>query len=239
MLHSTKGVVLRSVRYGESSLVVTIYTELLGLQSYLVQGVRTEKKSGAKAGLLQPTTLLDLVVYHQPNKNLQRIKEFRLAYWSIHPHDLIRNSIKIFAVEILSKLIMQPEPQPELFDYVEKFLREADQKEKQDLANAPLRFLLDLADHLGFGIQGEPSVQGSLLDLQNGCFLSPQEMKHLDYAPEQESFWISQLLHHPSIELNRHDRKQIMETLLKYIQYHHPENLNLKSPDILQELLND
>jgi DNA repair protein RecO (recombination protein O) len=41
MLHKTKGLVLRAVKYGETSLVVTMFTELFGVQSYMVNGVRT------------------------------------------------------------------------------------------------------------------------------------------------------------------------------------------------------
>lgn len=239
MLQSTKGIVLRSVRYGDTSLVVSIYTEMFGLQSYLVQGVRTEKKGGGKAGLLQPSSMLDMVVYHQPNKNLQRIKEFRLAYWSQHPHDLVRNSIKMFSIELFSKLITQPETHPELFQYLENFLQEVDQKNKHELANYPLCFMLAMTDMLGFGIQGEYSVETPLLDLQNGSFLSPQDVKNFEYATETVSQWISQLTREPQLKLHHLERKQILDTLLNYMQIHHPENLVLKSPDILHELLSE
>ena len=55
MTHKTKGIVLRSIKYGETSLVVTIFTEMFGIQTYMVNGVRTSKKSAAKANLFQPT----------------------------------------------------------------------------------------------------------------------------------------------------------------------------------------
>ena len=77
-LHKTKGIVLRVVKYGETSLVVTIFTELFGVQSYIVSGVRTSTKKGTgKANLFQPTAILDLVVYHNELKHLNRIKEFK------------------------------------------------------------------------------------------------------------------------------------------------------------------
>ena len=46
MVHKTKGIVLRTVKYGETSVIVTILTELFGLQSYLVNGVRTSSGKG-------------------------------------------------------------------------------------------------------------------------------------------------------------------------------------------------
>ena len=70
MIQKNKGIVLRSVKYGETSLVVTIFTELAGLQSYLVNGVRqTSSKGATKAALFQPSAILDLVTYHNEFKN--------------------------------------------------------------------------------------------------------------------------------------------------------------------------
>src|SRR5688572_20193898 len=85
MVHKTKGIVLRSVKFGETSLVVTMFTELFGLQSYLVNGVRTvSRKGSAKANLFQPSSILELEAYHNDFKNLQRLREFRWAHLYQH-----------------------------------------------------------------------------------------------------------------------------------------------------------
>lgn len=44
MTHKTKAIILRSIKYGEASLVVTAFTELFGIQTYLVNGVRASNK---------------------------------------------------------------------------------------------------------------------------------------------------------------------------------------------------
>jgi len=55
MLHSTAGIVLRNIKYGETSVVVTIFTELFGVQSYLINGVRVAStKTASKAGRHAP-----------------------------------------------------------------------------------------------------------------------------------------------------------------------------------------
>src|SRR5689334_1330858 len=99
-LHKTKGIVIRVVKYGDTSLIVTIYTELFGVQSYLVNGVRTSTKKGpGKANLFQPASILDLVVYHNELKNLNRIKEFKWSF--IYQHlffDVIKNSVALFMI---------------------------------------------------------------------------------------------------------------------------------------------
>ena len=104
-LHKTKGIVLRTVRYGETSIIVAIFTELFGVQSYLVNGVRVSSNKGmGKATLFQPAAILDLVVYHNELKQLQRIKEFR---WGHLYHNILsdvkKNAVALFMVELLTK----------------------------------------------------------------------------------------------------------------------------------------
>src|ERR1044071_7173878 len=106
-LHKTKGIVLRAVKYGDTSLIVTIFTELFGIQSYLINGVRASTKKGSgKANLFQPAAILDLVVYHNELRNLQRMKEFRWGhlYQNIFS-DIRKNAVSLFMVELLAKCL--------------------------------------------------------------------------------------------------------------------------------------
>ena len=113
-LHKTKGIVLRSVKYGETSVIVIIFTELFGVQSFLVNGVRTSTKKGTgKANLFQPAAILDLVVYHNELKHLNRIKEFKWSYlYKNIFSDVPKNAVSLFMVELLTKCLKQPESNP-------------------------------------------------------------------------------------------------------------------------------
>src|SRR5215475_14857843 len=107
MVHKTKGIVLRTVKYGETSLIATLYTELFGIQSYMVSGVRTSAKKGpGKANLFQPAAILDLVVYHNELKQLNRIKEFKWFYlYKNIFSDVPKNAVSLFMVELLTKCL--------------------------------------------------------------------------------------------------------------------------------------
>ena len=131
MTHKTKGIVLRSIKYGETSLVVTLFTELFGIQTYMVNGVRTSKKSASKANHFQPTAILDLVVYHSENKSMQRIKEFSWAVlYSNLLSDVIKNSIASFMAELIQKCLKQPEPNSDLFNFCEESFLQLDKSNK-------------------------------------------------------------------------------------------------------------
>ena len=76
MLHNTKGIVLRVTKYGDTSIIMTAYTELFGVQQYIVKGVRVNTKKGANKGVFyQPAAILQMEVYHSPMKQLQMVKE--------------------------------------------------------------------------------------------------------------------------------------------------------------------
>src|ERR1700740_2679585 len=106
MTHKTKGIVLRSIKYGETSLVVTVFTELFGVQTYMVNGVRSSKKTSASASHFQPAAILELVVYHKSTQTMQRIKEFSWSYlYKFILSDVIRNSIATYMVELLHKCL--------------------------------------------------------------------------------------------------------------------------------------
>src|SRR6187455_522375 len=141
-LHKTKAIVLRTVKYGETSLIVTMFTELFGLQSYLVNGVRTSTKKGSgKANLFQPSAILDLVVYHNELKHLNRIKEFKWGYLYRHIlSDVRKNAVTLFMVELLTKCLKQPENNPDLFHFVEDVFINLDESNNAVLANLPLFF---------------------------------------------------------------------------------------------------
>ncbi|WP_461791781.1 recombination protein O N-terminal domain-containing protein [Pedobacter sp.] len=77
MLHKTRGIVLRTTTYSESSVVVQVFTEKFGIQSYLINGVK-KPKAKIPMNMLQPLHLLEMVVYHKQNIQIQRISEARL-----------------------------------------------------------------------------------------------------------------------------------------------------------------
>ncbi len=81
MIHKTKVIIIRTVKYGETSLVVSAYTELFGLQQYLVNGVRSTKRSSSiSANQLQVGNILEMVVYQNEKNTLQRIKECKQSF---------------------------------------------------------------------------------------------------------------------------------------------------------------
>ncbi len=242
-LHKTKGIVLRTTKYGETSIVVSIFTELFGVQSYLLNGVRTSGKKGSgKANLFQPPALLDLVVYHNELKQLNRIREFRWAHIYTHIfHDVPRNAVALFMVELLAKCLKQPESNPELFQFAEDCFLQLDASTGMVTANMPLFFSLHLPVHFGFRITGNFRMQKPFLDLQEGHFISEQP-GHPHFLPEGQAQIVAQLLQvmHPDdlneINLNHWQRREIIQHIETYYALHIHDFGKLKTLPVLREL---
>jgi len=243
MVHKTKGVVLRTVKFGETSIVVSVFTELFGLQSYIVNGVRQVSKKGtAKGAYFQPGSLLDLVVYKNDFKNLQRIKEYKWAYLYQHLFsDIFKNAVALFTIELLNKCLKEPEPNNELFYFVEDALLHLDEATPTVTANYPLFVALHLAVFFGFRINDEFSEEQHYLDLQEGVFVEDQP-RHSHYIQDREAEAVSHILKvmHPSeledVKLNQDMRRRILTALEGYYALHIPDFGTMRTLPVLREI---
>jgi DNA repair protein RecO (recombination protein O) len=243
MLQKTKGMVLRSVKYGETSLIVTIFTEMLGIQSYLVNGVRSATlKNPYRASLFHPATMLDMVVYHSDRSNLHRIREYRVfrIYTDIY-RNVHKNTVALFMVELLMKCLKQPENNPVLYEFIEDAFVHLDEANPQVTANFPLYFTLHLAHFFGFRIQDDYSDENTVLDLQEGGFF-PGKPIHPNFLEGNLSEISSSLLksQHPdelgSFFLTREQRHQLLDAYLSFYAYHQPDFGSLRSLPVLHAL---
>jgi len=243
MTHKTKGIVLRSIKYGETSLVVTIFTEMFGIQTYMVNGVRTSKKSASKANHFQPTAILDLVVYHSENKSMQRIKEFSWAVlYDRLLSDVIKNSVASFMAELIQKCLKQPEPNADLFAFCEESFLALDRADKMVAANFALFFTLHLAHFFGFRMTDNYSKTDSILDLQEGVFVDHQPA-HPHFIDGKNAELTAQLLKvmQPAeleeFSLNGDIRRTLLLRYLEYYALHIQDFGQMKTLLVLHEVL--
>ncbi|MEO7768234.1 MAG: DNA repair protein RecO [Ferruginibacter sp.] len=243
MTHKTKGIVLRSIPYGETSVVVTIFTELFGVQTYMVNGVRTTKKSAAKANHFQPGAILDMVVYHNDQKPMQRIKEFKWDFlFQQVLSDVIKNSIALYIVELLQKCLKQPEQNTPLFYFCEDILVSLDNADKSITANFALYFALQLTQFFGFRMNNNYSAEYPVLDLEEGRFIDKQP-EHPHFIECEYAQITSQLLRAmqpfelAQFKLHHNTRRKLLLYYQDYYALHIPDFGLMKTLVVLHEVL--
>ena len=243
MLHNTKGIVLRVTKYGDTSIILTAYTELFGVQQYMVKGVRVTSKKGANKGVFyQPAAILQMEVYHSPMKQLQMVKDvsWDFVYQNVYS-DVLRNAVATYIVEVLQQT-MQPEPHPELFYLIEDTFKQLDNGGPQLVGNLPIYFLIHLSQTMGFGLQGKYSPTTSVLDVREGQFVEkvPAHPYYLEGAEAQTASSFLQVQFYNDLDnivLSGTQRKKILELFQLSLSWHYKKFSEIKSLPILQEVL--
>jgi len=240
MLKKTRGIIFKSIKYSETSLILDVYTEKLGLQKYIISGVRS-KRAKTQASMLQIMSLVDLVVYYRENKTLNRIKEVRTAHiYTKLPFDVRRSAVGMFITEIARKTMREPEANQSLFQFLFDSFVHLDQTD-HSIANLHLHFLLQLSQFLGFLPSGQYSEQTPYFDLQEGVF-SAHQSALLHFMEKDQSQYLEQLLSADrttchQLSFSREERAKILRLLLDYYR-HHIENFPpINSHLILEEVL--
>lgn len=239
MLAATEGIVLHFIKYGESSVIATIFTKDFGRQSYIVNASRS-RKSKNKAGLLQPLFLLDLEVYQKQTREIQRIKEFKsLNTYQNIPFDIAKSTQVIFLAEMLYKTIHEQESYPELFHFVKSALLYFDLLE-EGWQNFHLYFLFRLTEYFGFLPDTNKIGFEGWFDLKKGAIV-PFEPTHPLYANKEVTghlialsmLKINEL---DSFKVPRKMRDSILQTLVDYYQLHFENLGEIKSLNVLREV---
>lgn len=228
MLHKTRGIVLNYLKYGETSIIVRIYTEALGLQSYIVNSVRSVKSKN-KIALFQPLTLLELDVYYKEQADLHRIKELKCAEpFSSIPFDFRKSGIALFMTEVLVKSLKREEENEPLYRFLHHAILLLDHMPK-GYGNFPIQFLLKLSTYLGFAPGTADELYGQVHAGGNTADFAREE-KQLLQAFLQEGF-------ENDIRLSAEQRRHILQNILRFYRLHVDNFGELKSLSVLQEVM--
>jgi len=230
MLHKTRGIALSYIRYRESSIIAKIYTEAFGIQSYIVNGVRSSRSKANRIALFQPLTLLDLVVYHKNKTDtLHRISEIkcRVPFHSI-PFEVVKSSLALFLTEILSKSLREEEENLPLFEFLEEAIGYLDNAER-GFENFHIHTLVQLAFYLGFGMETAADLSNELRE--NHYPASPDAIQSTALQ-----IWLSAPFGEPVV-LDRPRRLSLLNMLLFFYKIHLDSLGEIKSLDVLHEVL--
>ncbi|MFA9388272.1 MAG: DNA repair protein RecO [Prolixibacteraceae bacterium] len=239
MIEKSRAIVLHQLKYSETSVIVKLYTEKLGRQSYMVNGIRSSK-SKIKMGLLQPLFLLEIEAYYKPGREMQRMKEFKLAavYKSL-PFDVVKSTMAMFLSELLNKVLRSEEPDNSLFDFIFHSLAFFDSMEK-GAANFHLWFMIKLLGYLGYQLENNWSEKNVFFDMKAGSFV-PQRPSYPKTPDTEESKRLSTIMGMQAdqihtLNVNGAIRTRLLEVLLECYAIHFDGIGNFNSLSILHEI---
>jgi len=235
-----EGIVLQSLRYGDSSLIVKVLTRSHGLRSYMVKGAfnRTAKN---RVALFQNLNMIRYVEAGIPKQaTLGYLKDVQLGcvYHSL-PFEMRKSAIMMYVSELLSKTITEQEQNEPLYDFVSRSLQWLDLVEA-DYANFPLFFTLELTRHLGFYPKSNAS-EGYCFDMMEGQFAHDYPV-HPYYFDAANASLLARMLD-LSIEeacrmsLNVGQRRELLDGLIIFMRLHAPVMKGFHSHEVLRDVL--
>lgn len=236
----TKGIVLQHFRYSDTSLIVKIFTEQFGLQSYLIKGAY-QKHSKFRPALFLPMMIVEFVKTSKTGRELHFIKELSVVSHFHQLHQSVKkNAIVFFMSELLSRTIQEEETNKPLFDFLTNSLLWLDLRPK-DFAGFPLYLMVELSRYLGFYPKKNTYQQGFHFDAMAGLFRQGAP-EHPYFSSPQLSNQLHQLLEmglesHGNISWNNTERRELMQELIDYYKLHIPGFHGLKSHEILKTVL--
>ena len=239
MLQKTRGIVLHTVKYSETSLIVKVYTEVFGIQTYMVKGARSPK-SKLRPILFQPLTLLDLVAYHKERSTMHSLKEIRLAHpYQSMPFDIRKSSIALFLNEVVYRAVGEEEPNAALFEFLWSSFLLLDAVE-EPFAHFHLLFTIKLTKYLGFNPRNTRTEEHCFFNLSEGTF-QPLFLEGVCLDRNLSLTW-SRLLdwpfEKPAIpDLSAKERDEMLDALLLYYRFHLPGFSGFRSAEVLHSVL--
>lgn len=239
MLVKTRGIVLSYLKYRETSIIARVYTERLGVQSYVVNSVRKAKPPG-RIALFQPFTLLELVAYvARGSGGLTRLSEFRCAEpFSTLPYEVQKSSVVLFLSEVVGRAVREEEENEPLFQFLHDSILAFDQ-ETTGTENFALVFLLRLATYLGFGISTGSELTDQVIMAGHAAtsrgVAGPPTLRLHEFDG-----YLNELLHDPATSTipNGRVRHELLNVLIRYYQLHIEQMGEIRSLDILSQVLN-
>ncbi|AQS94244.1 DNA repair protein RecO [Polaribacter sp. BM10] len=235
----TKAIVLSSLKYSDTSLIVKCFTYEDGVKSYIIKGILKAKKGGIKVAYFQPLTQLTIVANHNNKSTLNTLKEVQVLnpYTSIY-RDIVKQSVVLFISEVLSNSIQEEESNTSFYNYLEAGLNWLDSHDK--IANFHLLFLLNASRFLGF----YPDTTNDSLfgfDLLNGSF--SESTLDANVISGNEFYQFKKLLgiNFDSIEnvsFSKNERQMVLKTIIRYFELHLDGFKKPKSLQILEAVFN-
>ncbi len=242
MILSTRGIVLHSMDYSETSIIVRVYTEQLGLQSYIVKGVR-KKGARLKRNLFSPLSVLKLVANHKEGEGLRVLREAACFHQlNSIATNMSKMTVSIYMSELLTRTITAQMQDPNLYAYLEESILRLEET-SGSVAGFPLSFTIGLSHFMGFDPHNNFSDELTYFDLMEGDFCQ--------HPPSHPHYFSSPLSNHFSEVLTALDagivflslanivRTELLSKMLEYFRIHIPGFGELKSVKVLTDLLRE
>jgi DNA repair protein RecO (recombination protein O) len=237
--HSTEGIVIKSINFGESDRIITLLTPYKGKISAIAKGTRKiSSRRGSNLDLFN-----HLKIQLSGRNSLEIITEAEsLNSFKILKENLAKISYAYYAVEIINEFLAFGQGGKAIFDLLANFLKVLNkEKNSLELRKALKLFELKLLEYCGFGLQLNACVV-CRSSSDSKIFISPEMggLVHKNCFKEQLSVKpisegsladLRSLQDRENVVISLGSLQEIEKLLTFYLEYHLEKEL--KTPKLL------
>ena len=246
MIIRTEAIVLRSVNFGETSQIVTLYSRRMGTVAVMARGARGPKSRFGST--LQPMSHTEAIFYHKPSRDVQTLSEtahitlFKRIY-----RDLDRMAVGVRIIETMGILMPRPEPDEQAFDLLLGVLIRLNEADNH-WANLLPYFQLRLSAALGFAPVAEREnvrsigASGGFLGLDNGNVFAGKPPGPSVPASRRALRAIGVLIHADldqvmRMELEKSVSQEVLQLVESYLRFHAEDFRPSRSKPVFDRIL--
>ena len=237
MSASSKAIILKAIKYGETSLIIHAYTKEYGKLAFIVKGAR-KAKAKIQANIIQPLSIVELDFKHSTRKDLHFLNEVRVTHiFHSIPSDMAKTAMAMYLLEIVNKSIQSGMENEALFNFIHDFLIALDVH--QAYKNWHYFILLECSKYFGFYHNNNYSQEKCYFDPNLGIFSILEAFGY--QVDDQLSLILSKLLFESletidSVEISKVQRQQLLKELERFYAIHVPNFGEIKSLEVYRQV---
>ena len=224
MQEKIRGIVLRTVKYKDTDLIVDLFTENYGRMSFVTTVAHGRRRQGGASAFWRPLNCVEFVADLHAANRLARPRDVRLYinYGDI-PYSATKSMLSLFLAEFLSYTLREQQADDPLYGYLEHSLQWLDAAAGGSVANFHLCFLMRLTRFVGIGVD----------DARASGLTSLVQPSEQPYVPLMLRMTFANL---HRFRLSRAQRQRMLEVIQAYYRLHLPAFPDLRSLDVLREV---
>lgn len=238
MLTTAELIILKGVKYSDTSSIVNTYSEHYGSLAFKISRTPSSRKRGGTGAFFMPLSILSVTFDYHTKREVFTPREYSIIHTPKSPSiDPTANAVALFTIELLNRLLRSDGGDPAIYKYLKQKIEQMDNLPKKELSSFHLGVIIGLLHYIGILPQVESYKPGYILDYAEGQF--HQSFKVNNFKEIEASKLLVDYIKTPNPEalpLNKEQRNNLLDLLLQYLSYHYPEIGNLRSPEILTQL---
>lgn len=237
-MEKTRGFILKSLKYGDTSAIMQVYTEDYALISILIKGFFQSKNKNIRR-LQFPFTEIEFSISPHQKSDLIIPKDLQISqsFYEMQQHP-IKMIMLQFLAEILFQSLKNDDKNVKLYEFLNEQINIFNHK-KTHFAEFHLILLMQLTSYFGFYPNRE-NFDFPYFDLMEGRFTQLKNAHYL-LTEIESSAWKDLLHSNFSLEsenkFNKKSRQDLIDILLTYYQLHVDGFREPKSLQILKEIV--